>query len=462
MFNRHALLIAALPLAAVMATFAASEQSTPALDLESALLEVLVHNDLADIDFLSKTLGIGFRVTAPVPAPYWFGTDDDRHVRVMATSNPPSMLAQGLSYTSEMNGRHETPFELHFIPRDRPNITKWAADWKLRVTASMATEAAGSSEAIQFGGPAGIELSAFLSTSGWYDVTLRQVRAPSEPFSSHIEMDLVPATTLVRQLGALIAEGDLRHYDQTAEILRTTLNVDPRSTRDGRWYYGNAQLDSVIAGIDPKTFSYRVDEFGWVRPPAFFVMPAHLSQRTVDLELTVDVYQVCLSPKDIEAELKRRSIHYTLESRDSDELAYTVIGKNKITLWAGRFRNCINQLKLSQITDVDHSYVTPILFSVSKSVDKSSEKLNDAAIKRVNWVVANAAAVPLGGIDIIQFQGRVASESQRTGAIRLAQLLRDAFDDRGIQSNLLKIETGLVSDKQATDGTYVTVDAYTK
>ncbi len=431
--------------------------------LEHALGEVLAHNDLADIDFLENTLGVGFRVSKPVPVPYWFGKDDELHVRVMVTSNPPSMLAEGLGYTSETDdSKHQTQFQLHFIPRSRPDLRQWAADWNVKVTESMFTEAAGSAESIQWGGPKGINIQASYFTGGGYDIALTQRKDSAEPFSSHVKMDLIPPVSLVRQVGALIAAGDLRNYVRTAKILDTTLNVDPEAMRNGRWYYGSAMLDSVIVGIDPSSFTYRIDEFGWVSPPAFFVVPAHLSNRTVDLNLGVDVYHVCVSSRDIEAELKRRSINFTLESRDSDGAIYSATDRNKITLRIRRFRKCVNAIDLSQITDVEHSFVMPIVFSVPQSVDAESGNLNEAAIARVEWIIARAKSVQLGGIDIDQFQSKYVSASEQSDAIRLAQLLSKAFLDRGIRQERLKTQTGLHPEKPMTNGAYVTVDAYTQ
>jgi hypothetical protein len=427
--------------------------------LEHALGEVLAHNDLADIDFLGNTLGIGFRVSKPVPLPYWFGKDDDLHVLVMVTGNPPSMFAAGLGYSNEFHSRDQ--LQLCFTPRIRPNIRQWATDWGHKVTESMFTEAAGSSESIQWGGSTTIKIDASYYTRGGYNVCLTQAKA-REPYSTQVASELIPPISLVRQVGALIAAGDLRNYVRTAKILDTTLNIDPEAMRNGHWYYGSAILDSVIVGIDPSSFVYRIDEFGWVSPPAFFVVPAHLSNRTVDLNLGVDVYHVCVAPRDIEAELARRSINFTPESRDSDGAVYSVTDRNKITLRIRRFRKCVNEIDLSQITDVEHGFVIPIVFSVTQSVDVESGNLNEAAIARVEWIIARAKDVRLGGIDIDQFQSKDVSASEQSDAIRLAQLLNKAFLDRGVEQKRLKTQTGLHPEKPVPNTAYVTVDAYTQ
>jgi hypothetical protein len=142
--------------------------------------------------------------------------------------------------------------------------------------------------------------------------------------------------------------------------------------------------------------------------------------------------------------------------------AGTVTDRNKITLRIRRFRKCVNEIDLSQITGVEHSFVMPIVFSATQSVDAESGSLNEAAIARVEWIIARAKSVQLGGIDIDQFQGKYVSASAQSDAIRLAQLLSKAFLDRGIRQKLLKTQTGLHPEKPVTNGAYVTVDAYTQ
>src|SRR5258706_3319217 len=168
----------------------------------------------------------------------------------------------------------------------------------------------------------------------------------------------------------------------------------------------------------------------------------HASWESIlDLNLGVDVYHVCVSSRDIEAELKRRSINFTLESRDSDGAIYSATDRNKITLRIRRFRKCVNAIDLSQITGVEHSFVMPIVFSVPQSVDAESGNLNETAIARVEWIIARAKSVQLGGIDIDQFQSKYVSASEQRDAIRLAQLLSKAFLDRGIRQERLKTQT---------------------
>jgi hypothetical protein len=99
---------------------------------------------------------------------------------------------------------------------------------------------------------------------------------------------------------------------------------------------------------------------------------------------------------------------------------------------------------------------------VTQSVDVESGSLNEAAIARVQWIIARAKGVRLGGIDIDQFQSKDVSASEQSDAIRLAQLLSKAFLDRGVKQERLKTQTGLHPEKPVTNSAYVTVDAYTQ
>jgi len=104
----------------------------------------------------------------------------------------------------------------------------------------------------------------------------------------------------------------------------------------------------------------------------------------------------------------------------------------------------------------------PIVFSLTQSVDVESGNLNEAAVARVEWIVARTKSVRLGGIDIDQFQSNDVSPSEQSHAIRLAQLLNKAFLDRGVSQKRLKTHTDLHPEKPATNSAYVIVDAYTQ
>jgi hypothetical protein len=127
-----------------------------------------------------------------------------------------------------------------------------------------------------------------------------------------------------------------------------------------------------------------------------------------------------------------------------------------------RFRKCLNEIDLSQITDVEHGFEMPIVFSVTQSVDAESGNLNEAAIARVEWIIARAKSVRLGGIDIDQSQSKDVSASEQSDAIRLTQLLSNAFLHRGVGKKRLKTLTGLHPETPLSNGAYVTVDAYTQ
>ena len=106
-------------------------------------------------------------------------------------------------------------------------------DWDVKVTDSMLTDAAGLIERIQWGGPTGITLEVFYSTGGEYRVSLTQRKDGAEPYSSHVTMDLIPSISLVREIGALIAAGDLRNHARAAKVLHTIFKSMTRTKTTG-------------------------------------------------------------------------------------------------------------------------------------------------------------------------------------------------------------------------------------
>jgi hypothetical protein len=159
-------------------------------------------------------------------------------------------------------------------------------------------------------------------------------------------MDLISAKPLAREIIALISEGDLRDVKRTAGTLHAGINALSQSGPYWKWY----TLETVIPGVDPADFTYGVNDTGLDSIPAPFVTPAYRSDRKVELQMTIDTYHVCITRKQIEAELRRRSIKFVRKSPFADDVAYTVPGRNKIVLSVWTFQGCVRQFQLSQIT----------------------------------------------------------------------------------------------------------------
>jgi hypothetical protein len=319
----------------------------PPSDLETKLHQILMHNDLADIDFLEKTLGISFRVTKAVDMSAYSTNDSGPHVKVTPQSVPASIAVEGLRYSSRTDQSiNQTTFEFRFTPHDPIDVALWSAHWKARMTQVEWTHGAGRSEETDWGGEHGIHMSVNFATGGGRDITLSQRKTTSEPFASHTDMDLISAKPLVREIIALISEGDLRDVKRTAGTLHAGINALSQSGPYWQWY----TLETVIPGMDPADFTYGVNDTGLDSIPAPFMTPAYRSDRKVELQMTIDTYHVCITRKQVEAELRRRSIQFVRKSPFADDAAYTVPGRNKIVLSAWTFRGCVRQFQLSQIT----------------------------------------------------------------------------------------------------------------
>jgi hypothetical protein len=321
-------------------------------ELETKLHEIFMHNDLADIDFLEKTLGISFRVTKPVNMPSYSTNDSGPHVQVTPQTVPPSIAVEGLRYSSNTDrSTGQTTFEFRFTPHGPRDVALWSAHWKATIMRVEWTHGAGTSEETDWGGEHGIHMSVNFATGGGGDIELSQRKAMGEPFASHTDMDRISGKPLMREISALISEGDLRDFKRTARILQADINSRSQSGPYWQWY----MLETVIPGIDPADFTYGVNDTGLDSIPAPFVTPPHPSDRKAELQMTVDTYHVCITRKQVEAELRRRSINFVRNLPDAEEATYTVPGKNKMTLSAWTFRGCVRRLQLSQITDATHS-----------------------------------------------------------------------------------------------------------
>ena len=321
----------------------------PPSAFEEQIHKILIHDDLADIDFLEATLGLRFRVTRPVPSPYSLGNDHDLHVLVTPIWIPKTMRVTGLSYgpLSDLNG-HSSALQFEFMPVQCPDIALWAARWKIPSTFSMDPHGYGSGTDLQWGGDHGIKLSASYSRGGGCHVSLSQSKESGEPFSSHTDSDLISPTPLVRGIGAIIATGDIRNVARAERALHARF-AESGPAGFGVYY----ELQDIIPGIDPISFEYSVNDTGMENGALFFVQPI-LANQSARLRLTVDVYHLCVRREQLPTELHRRGIRFRRSSNDGDDI-YAMQGQNKIRMQLSLFGGCVRDISISQITDVKHA-----------------------------------------------------------------------------------------------------------
>lgn len=321
----------------------------PPSAFEEQIHQILVHGDLADIDFLEDTLGLRFRVTRPVPSPYSHDGDRAPHVLVTPTRVPETLKVTQLSYESLHETQGQTRFGLEFIPVNCPDIAMWAARWKIPSTSSTDPHGYGSGVDFRWPGERGIRV--IYSSAGGCQMSLWQDKESGEPFSSHTDSDLISPVPLVRGIGAIVASGDNRNAALVAHALHASFTT-PGSGPFGISY----ELQGIIPGIDPGFFEYSVNDTGQEPSPfgAFSYVPPISANRSARLRLTVDVYHVCMRREQLPRELHRRGVRFRRSLMDGNDV-YVMQGRNEIRVQLGLFGGCIMYIGISQVTDMKHA-----------------------------------------------------------------------------------------------------------
>ena len=323
----------------------------PPTVFEEQIHKILIHGDLADIDFLEDTLGLRFRVTRPGLPPYSYGDDHGPYVLVTPTLVPKTLKVQGLNYSYHADAaRNTSVFALEFSPVVCPDIALWAA--RSKIPSSSGEDPHGNGYGIDFrwSGEHGISVNAFYWGSGC-QMRLSQNKGSGEPFSSHNESDLVSPRPLVRGIGAMIASGDIRNVALAEHALHAGF------TTSGPGQFGiSYELQNIIPGVDPVVFEYSVNDTGKEPSPygIFFYVPPIPAKRTANLRLTLDVYHLCIRRPQLPTELHRRGLRYRRFVKDGAD-TYVVRGRNEIRVQSELFDGCISHINISQITDVKHA-----------------------------------------------------------------------------------------------------------
>jgi hypothetical protein len=345
----------------------------PPAELESKIDKVLLHGNLADIDFLEETLGVRFWVTPPVPSPYAFYMNGKRNPnpRVLVTPVfvPTLFHVQGFSYQSWTDtDAHISSFYVRFSPVDCPDIRLWSARLKLHSTSSLDPHGYGQGADFQSGGEHGIAVSAFYHSGGGCEMSLSQRKEMGEPFASHVDRGRISPARLVRGLGAMIASGDIRN------VVRAERTLGVNLTTAGPGEFGvSYELKSVIPGIDPEGFEFSANDTGRENASVFFYVPPRPANRTARLDLMIDVYHLCVRRGQISSELHRRGIHFRHITKNGED-RYIVGGKNEIVVQMERFGDCMIDIKLTQTTDVRHAIVPVNKNPISATVKRGGAR----------------------------------------------------------------------------------------
>ena len=431
----------------------------PSDPLKAALRTVLEHGDLSDIQALSGALDLDLHVRSDSS-----NTGQLLQYTAVARKTPPYLFASDFSYTSSVDlAQGTTRVELGFRPRFCPNICRWGDQWKQRVSGSteQLTEGWGTEEfdTLQWGGPAGIELAVSSNVFGCSGVLRQEIpRAvtfpPSPARPGNLEADVA------RRIAEAVAGGDLRRVEYLSHSLGAELvpHVMAGSEDTG------ALLAQSIPGIESARVGYSAYDTGWTSGIGpLFRVPRQLAERTVDMELPVDTDQVCVVPASIGAELSRRSIPYTT-SKNITDLIFSIRSENLITLTATVLGGCVAQFTLHQVTDIAHSFETPLTFSPRDSLGTTRDSVGETAQAKIDVLALRLQNATLTSVEIVETRFRGVSGSELRDVHRLAVLVKRALIAKGIREGIINVRQDS-RDERANKGSptaVVTVDAFQK
>jgi hypothetical protein len=464
-------------------------------DLKVALHDVMAHGDLSDLPFISKTLGIGLRLTRPESrrTPYARPC-----CNAIATANPAALYATGLSWEAsyrETSAVRYSRIDLTFLPRTCPPLGAWAHEWKLPLQRDTDPHGAASFEEVRWpvpgaraahdalpeaaGASEGIQLQITRPAKGGCSGQLTQIKSREVVLKPPQSVSQVSGGLSASQIVNVAEIGDLRDYLHVASVLGADLIAEPAAARDGYLYDGHVLLGRVMPGTDPGSFQYYAFDTGWKSPPAFFYTPPHLAERTVTLRLELDTEALCISPTELRAELQRRAPSYALRN-DGDAPIFEWRASNLISFGFHVLNGCVAGVGFGQITDIARNVRVPVVFPMSDLVDLQSHLLSAAANRNIDNVIyrlrtlngtASTSGHP-GELKEIDLYGcRVATSNPKGGNDRvgmLANAIADRLVAQGVAREQIKFQDGLdsasaqsCSDRDQVHGgaDFVTLDA---
>lgn len=358
--------------------------------LKDALHAVLVHGDLADLPQVSASLGIGLRLLRPESrlSPYV-----PPCCTATATANPPALMASGLGWDAQYNKvRNDTRIDLTLLPRTCFALNDFAKDWRVPVERSFDPHGVASFQNVQWPGAGGIELSvAVLSDGTGCDVRLMQRKPGQLALRPPDSVAPLNGGFSALQIVEIAKSGDLRRYDTVARILAAELRADPGSERDNLLYHGHIKLGEVVPGLNSSGFEYFGNDSGWEYRPSFAYQPQHLAERTVTLQLEVDIEAKCIATQDIEQTIKGQHLERFFKQPEG---RYEIEGNHRISLGFQKVNGCIARLWYQQITDAAEHISVPVVFFASDSVRAQGDGLTERALRKLDLLTRKITELP--------------------------------------------------------------------
>ncbi len=431
-----------LPLGAAADSLPPDNVSPDERAMADAFYGLLMSGDLADIDAVSKRLGVQLSRRR---LSWDSGADKERIYAISSTV--PHFLLPGLAYEafSYAQGTH-TRIDLNFQARVCPDLNRWARDWGLQLRSEMLTDGAGGVQYIM--GPDGITiLSVGQSSGSMCGGSFHQVRPTVVSFPPAAGGPRNSGNELVRKVAGLVAAGDLRDYRRVGGVLHVDF-IPIGTLRQGLLYEGDAVLGEPLAGIDASLSSYSVADSGWVEPPGFVWRPRQLAPRTASISLSIDTEHVCIPVTRLQEELRRRAIDFQISDQHGTAVLHAMQSGNQFEISASRFGRCVESFNINQITDFVRSVQSPLGFFPDTALTAGGDALSAAAIGTLDEVMRRLRKVALRQIDIAACYSPLAVDAEKESASRVAQLVRSAFLAHGVRAKHLRIQGGRGSPSQ--------------
>jgi hypothetical protein len=169
------------------------------------------------------------------------------------------------------------------------------------------------------------------------------------------------------------------------------LRADPGSVRDHLLYHGHIELGEVVPGLNPAGFEYFGNDSGWEYRPSFVYQPQHLAERTITLELEIDIEARCISTRDIEQEINRQHLERFITQPGG---GYDIEGNHRISFGFQTVNGCVARLGYRQITDAAEHISVPVVFFTSDSLRTQDNELTDRALRKLDLLTRRVKALP--------------------------------------------------------------------
>jgi hypothetical protein len=294
--------------------------------VETAFHDVLAYEDLSDIGFLVKTLGLKLEVLKWEQPPV--GERDSFETHAVASAVPSYIHPYNINYRLYRKTKDgATQIDFRLWVKSCPDLTPWGIDWNQQVHKSegMAMDAvlAFSSESIHWQQDAeGIVLERSTDSNGSCLFTLTQNKRAALSVPEPPTTTPSPDTELLEQMIDLVVAADLREFLATAHILHTEMSTYGE-IRGHRFYKGGAMPENLIPGTNSRYFRYDANDTGWIDMSILGVYsPPKRGLRTVSLWIPIDTAANCISPESLEAQMRQRHIRFRKETGQDHTTLY--------------------------------------------------------------------------------------------------------------------------------------------